>query len=806
MMPKISDTTNKEKMNYQSFINNVLNDYKIAVQSREASLLGRKEVLTGKAKFGIFGDGKEVPQLALARVFKNGDFRSGYYRDQTIAIATGMSSLKELFSQLYANTDIEKEKNSGGRMMNAHFATRLLDTDGRQISHLNQRNSAADASPTASQMPRALGLALASKYYRQNANLKSELFSEKGNEVVFATIGDASTSEGHFWETLNAAGVLHVPLVISVWDDGYGISVPIKYQTTKGSISEIVQGFYTDEEGNGIDIYVVNGWDYASLVETYETAVNHTRKTHTPCLIHVKEITQPQGHSTSGSHERYKSKERLEWEKEFDGIQKMREWIISNAIANEEILTQIESESKEEVKNAQKEAWLDFLHPIKVDIEFVSVMFDNLSGVSMSKEFIYEKKNELLSKPDPFRKDIQESIRQILFETRTESSLERSALIAWLEEFNIKNQELFNSSLYSTSDNSALNIQTVEAVFEDSSPLINGYEILNKCFDSALERDQRICAFGEDLGKIGDVNQGFMGLQAKYGEERVFDVGIREATIVGQGLGMALRGLRPIAEIQYLDYLLYGLQVISDDLATLRYRTSGGQQAPLIIRTRGHRLEGIWHTGSPMGMIINAIKGVYVCVPRNMVQAAGFYNLFLQSDDPVLIIECLNGYRLKEKLPSNISSFTVPIGVPEILIKGDDITLVTYGSCCRIAQSAIEKLSSIGISVELIDVQTLIPFDIHHKISESVKKTNRLVFLDEDVPGGATAFMLQQVLENQNIFKYLDSIPVTITAKDNRTAYGSDGDYFCKPNVDDVIEVLYNIMNESDPSSYPALK
>lgn len=794
------------KIGFDSFRDQVLSDYKLAVVSREASLLGRKEVLTGKAKFGIFGDGKELPQIALSKFFRNGDFRSGYYRDQTIALATGMVTLRELFAQLYADTDLTREPHSGGRMMNAHFATRLLDETGWWKDHLAQKNTSADASPTGSQMPRALGLALASKYYRGiDDKTIQEGFSSNGDEVTFATIGDASTSEGVFWETLNAAGVMRVPLVISVWDDGYGISVPIDFQTTKGSISEIVSGFYVNEKGQGFDIYIVKAWDYAALVETYEAAVAKTRETHIPCLIHVKEVTQPQGHSTSGSHERYKSKERLAWERDFDCIKKMREWMLANAIATDDQLDAMETEARQEVAIAKREAWEQYLQPIKEDIAELNDLVENLASVSSEAERLNHLKQQLNSLPDPLRRNVAEASREALYATRFEQSSEREVLSSWTTQYIDFNSKRYNDHLYSSSEKAAINIEHIPAEYNDDAPQLNGFEILNKVFDAALSRDNRIVAFGEDVGKIGDVNQGFAGLQAKHGDKRVFDTGIREATIIGQGQGMAMRGLRPIAEIQYLDYLLYGLQPISDDLATLRYRTANGQQAPMIIRTRGHRLEGIWHTGSPMGMIISAVRGVYVCVPRNMVQAAGFYNLLLQSDDPAIVVESLNGYRLKEKLPTNYDTFTVPLGVPEVLREGEDLTLVTYGSCCRVAQDACDKLQELGISVELIDVQTLLPFDVNHMIRESVKKTNRIVFLDEDVPGGASAFMMQQVMEHQNIFRFLDSLPRTLSAKPNRAAYASDGDYYCKPNVEDIVELVYEMMNETDPASFPKL-
>mgnify|MGYP003328630010 FL=1 len=796
----------EKKISFAEFKIEVLNDFKLACQSREASLLGRKEVLTGKAKFGIFGDGKEVAQIALSKVFQNGDFRSGYYRDQTIALATGMATLDQLFSQLYADADINNEPHSGGRMMNAHFATRLLDENGEWKNHTETKNTSADSSPTASQMPRALGLALASKFYRENPELRGENnFSVNGNEVVFATIGDSSTSEGHFWETLNAAGVIKVPLAITVWDDGYGISVPQKYQTTKENISEIISGFQTDENGRGIDIYVVNGWDYAALIETYTKGIAKVRATHIPALFHVRELTQPQGHSTSGSHERYKSKERLEWEKEFDCNRQMRDWIIKNAIATNDELDEIEIAAKKEVREAARRALDAFTAPIKNEIAELASLLDEVASTSEHAEEIFNKKNELLATKDAIRKDALITAREVLLLTRNENSSSRNQLSDWKKNYLQKCERIYTSHLVSESSQSALNVSEVKAEYNEDAPVLNGYEILNAFFDKAIERDGNVIAFGEDVGKIGDVNQGFAGLQAKHGEHRVFDTGIREATIVGQGMGMAMRGLRPIAEIQYLDYLLYALQPMSDDLATLLYRSAGGQKAPLIIRTRGHRFEGIWHTGSPIGMILNSIRGIHFCVPRNMTQAAGFYNTLLKSDDPALVIECLNGYRLKEKLPSNISEFTVPLGVPEVIREGEDITIVTYGSCCRVAEEAAEKAAAVGISVEIVDVQTLLPFDINHLTVESVKKTNRVIFLDEDVPGGASAFMLQKVLEEQNAMQHLDSLPKTITSKENRGAYASDGNYFCKPNAEDVFEAVYAIMRESDPMSFPEI-
>ncbi|MEO6167622.1 MAG: thiamine pyrophosphate-dependent enzyme, partial [Chitinophagales bacterium] len=786
------------QLTFEEFKQQVVTDYRLAVISREASLMGRKEVLRGKAKFGIFGDGKELAQIALSRVFKDGDFRSGYYRDQTIAFATGMCTVRQFFAQLYADTNLENEPMSGGRQMNGHYITRMLDENGKFKDLTSMKISAADASPTASQMPRALGLALASKKFREVPSLKNyPQFSDNGNEVVFATIGDASTSEGHFWETLNAAGVLKVPLAISVWDDGYGISVPISYQTTKQSISEITAGFMVDENGNGVDIYVVNGWDYVSLIETYEKGIAKVRETHIPALFHVKELTQPQGHSTSGSHERYKSKERLEWERDFDCNKKMREWIIRYAIISEEECDTIESEAKEFVIAERKAAWDEFNNPIKNSIVELSGLLNEIAATAASAAEILTIKNNLQTAIDPVKKDVLVAAKNALQLLSKENHQLRDQLVRWKNEYAAIQRATYSSHLYSQSDESAMLVKEVKPLYNEDAALINGFEILNHCFDAALQREPRLFAFGEDLGQIGDVNQGFSGLQVKYGIDRVFDVGIREATIIGQGIGMAMRGLRPIAEIQYLDYLLYGLQPLSDDLATLLWRTRGGQKAPLIIRTRGHRLEGVWHSGSPIGMILNAIRGIYLLVPRNMVQAAGFYNTMLLSDDPALIIECLNGYRLKEKLPSNIGEMTLPLGIPEVLHMGTDVTIITYGSSCRIAMEAIEKLKSFGISVELIDVQTLLPFDLNHSIVESLKKTNRVVFLDEDVPGGASAYMMQEVLEVQNGYRYLDSKPVTITSPANRPAYATDGDYFCKPNPEDIFEAVYQIMREA---------
>lgn len=790
-------------LTFEDFRQQVLSDYRLAVVSREASLIGRREVLRGKAKFGIFGDGKEVAQLALARAARPGDWRSGYYRDQTFAFATGICTVRQFFAQLYANPDLEHEPMSGGRQMNAHFATRYLDAEGNWLSQLEQVNSAADSSPTSSQLPRALGLALASRKYREHADtLPADGFSVNGNEVVFATIGDASTAEGNFWETLNAAGVLQVPLVIIVWDDGYGISVPVNYQTTKGSISEICEGFRTSEKA-GIDIYAVKGWDYPALVEVFARAAERARTHHQPALVHVQELTQPQGHSTSGSHERYKSAERLQWEKDHDCIARMRQWIQHYSLATEEELTSLEAEAKAYAAAERQAAWDAFNKPIREGFATLSHMLIRAASRTGDNQ-LAEWATVNPSQPDLLRRDVLSRAKQALFRLRQHPDDVRTELATWTREFERSCRQSFTSHLIPEGHRSALRISEIKPVYSENSPLLNGYEILNRFFDLALQRDPRLFAFGEDVGKIGDVNQGFAGLQARYGEGRVFDTGIREQTIIGQGLGMAMRGLRPIAEIQYLDYLLFGLQTLSDDVATLHYRTAGGQIAPLIVRTRGHRLEGIWHAGSPMGMIIHAVRGMHVLVPRNMTQAAGFYNTLLQSDDPAIVVECLNGYRLKEKLPDNLAAFTVPLGVPEILVAGDDVTLVTYGSCVRIAQEAVAQLQEAGISVELIDVQTLLPFDLHHVIGNSVRKTNRLVIVDEDVPGGASAFIYQQVMETQGIWRWLDSEPVTLTAAANRPAYASDGDYFCKPQVEDILQAVYRIMQEADPGSFPA--
>lgn len=794
----LSTAKDLKNMDFEAFRKEVIEDYKLAFESRQASLLGRKEVLTGKAKFGIFGDGKEVAQIAMAKAFKHGDTRSGYYRDQTFMFATGMNTIQQFFAQLYAHTDVEAEPNSAGRSMNGHFGSRLLDEHGNWLPQTDRFNSSSDISPTAGQMPRLLGLALASKLYRQNKDLHAFTdFSKNGNEVAFGTIGNASTSEGGFWEVINAAGVLQVPLAMSVWDDGYGISVPAKYQTTKENISTILKGFHSDENGVGVDIYKAKGWDYPELCRVYQEAIDHCRTNHRPVLIHISEVTQPQGHSTSGSHERYKSKDRLQWEQDFDCLKKMREWMEEHNIATGAELDQIENEAIEFVNESKKKAWEAYLAPLKQDKAQVLEILNKFNHPKVAAI-----SSELAATKDAIRKDIGVAINKVLIETIGDNSEERNELKAYFDRFIAENYERYSSKLFSESDKNIHAIPEVKAVYNDDK-LVDGREVVLACFDAALGRDPRVFAFGEDVGAIGDVNQGFAGMQEKYGEMRVSDTGIRELSIIGQGIGAAMRGLRPIAEIQYLDYLLYALQIMSDDIATMQYRTKGGQKTPIIIRTRGHRLEGIWHSGSPMGMIIHAVRGMHVCVPRNMTQAAGMYNLLLQADEPALVVECLNGYRLKEKLPSNVGEFTVPLGIPEVMTEGSDVTIVSYGSTLRVIQEAMSKLDSIGISCELIDVQTLLPFDVNHLIVESLKKTNKVVFIDEDVPGGATSYMMQKVLEEQKGYLYLDAQPITITAKAHRPAYGTDGDYFSKPNAEEIFISIYNLMHEYNPEKYP---
>ena len=786
-----------------------LADFKMACVSREASLSGRKEVLRGNAKFGIFGDGKEIAQVAMARVFQKGDFRSGYYRDQTFMLASGLATVEQLYAQLYAHADENYEPFSGGRQMNAHFATPLINKDGDWLDHTQMKNVSADISPTAGQMARALGLALASKKYRASADLNRngfEKFSNAGNEVSFCTIGDASTSEGIFWETINAAGVMQVPLAVFVWDDGYGISVPNKYQTTKSSISEVLKGFQSSSDQPGIDIYTVKAWDYASLIETFSKGIDKVRKNHSPCLFHVQECTQPQGHSTSGSHERYKTAERLEWEKTQDGILQMKLWLIDKKWATAEELEAIQETAAQEVKKAIKTAFQDFMNPIKSTCQEALVLVEQLLGQSNHKSEIENVRNQLLAIPEPLFRDVFKMGRQILHICRNEQTEAKNNLQTFVQEGMLSFRKKYTHSLYSETKHAALAIQEIKPKYLDESPLKSGFEILNACFDAHLQNNPSFFAFGEDVGRIGDVNQGFMGMQEKYGIERVFDVGIREWSIIGQAIGMSMRGLRPLAEIQYLDYLIYALSALSDDLATVRYRSNGKQKAPAIIRTRGHRLEGIWHSGSQLGLLLSSLRGICVLVPRDMTRAVGFYNTMLQADDPCVVVECLNGYRLKERLPENINEFTVPVGVPEILNEGNDISLVTYGSCVRVAQEAMLQLNEMGISVELIDVQSLLPFDIHHQIVESVKKTNRLVVFDEDVSGAASAFILDKILVEQGAYQYLDSAPLTVHAADVRPAYGSDADYFIKPSAEDLIEKITNIMHEQKPHFYKPLK
>lgn len=794
-------------LNFEEFKNIVLSDYRLINESRQASLLGRKEVLTGKAKFGIFGDGKELAQVALSKVFQNGDFRSGYYRDQTFMFAIKALTLQEWFAGLYADTNAINEPMSAGRQMGGHFGTKSLNDDGSFKALVHQKNSSSDISPTGAQMPRLLGLAYASHFYRINKDLHQEpytQFSNKGNEVAFGTIGDASTSEGLFWETINAGGVLQVPMVVSVWDDGHGISVPKKYQTTKESISEVLKGFQKHEGTNGYEILKTKGWDYVHLVDTYQKAAAIAREKHTPVLVHVEEVTQPQGHSTSGSHERYKSKERLQWEADFDCVKKMREWIEQNAIATADELNRVEEEAKEAVKLAKSAAWTNYLQPIKQEIQDLNGIFESLKAENAATEVIQAVQNELLSIKEPIRKDIQVAAKKVARAIKLSNSPARQALNNWLSRSKAENEERYGSHLYSQSSQQVKYITPVAVQYSDEKQ-VDGREILRDNFDAILGKYPNTLIFGEDSGKIGGVNQGLEGLQAKYGEHRVFDTGIREATIMGQAIGLAMRGLRPIAEIQYLDYLLYALQLMSDDLATVQWRTKGAQKAPVLIRTRGHRLEGVWHSGSPMGMIVHACRGINICVPRNMTIASGFYNTLLEADEPALIVEPLNAYRLKEKQPANFGEYKVALGIPETLTEGTDVTLVTYGSSVRVAQDAVKLLQEHGISVELIDLQTLIPFDIHKTIINSVKKTNRLVVLDEDVPGGASAYILQQILEVQGAYPYLDSAPTTLTAKEHRPAYGSDGDYFSKPSADDVFDCIYALMYEVNPGQFPKI-
>jgi pyruvate/2-oxoglutarate/acetoin dehydrogenase E1 component/TPP-dependent pyruvate/acetoin dehydrogenase alpha subunit len=796
MEPTPSVEYQEEMLSFEGFRNTILEDYKMAVVSREVSLLGRREVLTGKGKFGIFGDGKEVAQIAMAKFFQNGDFRSGYYRDQTFMFAAGLASVEQFFAQLYADPDVNNDPFSAGRQMDAHFSTPMVDRNGNWLDLVNRKNVSADMAPTASQMPRALGLAYASKCFRSAKNSgQFESLTSNGNEICFCTIGDASTSEGHFWETVNAAGVLQVPLAIFVWDDGYGISVPKNYQTTKGSISDALRGMEKSEHSNGIRIYKVKAWDYAGMCEVFEEALEMTRQTHVPVIFHVEEVTQPQGHSTSGSHERYKSPERLEWEKEWDCLRKMKEWMIENGLGDADELADIEATAKAFVRDSRNRAWENFQTPIRAIVTDAAEM---IRGIVINDMEVYNQlqklANDLQANKETLRRDIFRSL------TIAMEVAYQSPSIPEVKEFYDKllaeNKLLFNSDLYNEGPKSPMLVAEVKPLIAADAAFVNGYEILNKYFDTLFTQNPYVYAFGEDVGHIGDVNQGFAGLQDKHGADRISDTGIRELTIIGQAIGLALRGLRPIAEIQYLDYLLYGLQPLSDDVATVHFRTKGQQSYPLIIRTRGHRLEGIWHSGSPMGMMLHALRGMHICVPRNMVQAAGMYNTLLRGNDPAIVVECLNGYRLKEKMPGNLLEFTIPLGVPEITREGDDITIVSYGSTLRIIDDAAERLQKLGISCEIIDVRTLLPFDIHHLIIQSLKKTNRIVFIDEDVPGGAAAYMLNKVMEEQKAFKWLDISPRTITAQAHRPSYGSDGDYFSKPNAEDIVWTIRDMMQE----------
>lgn len=801
--------TKKQISEYTFSKEEVVNDLRIAIESRHASLIGRKEVFMGKAKFGIFGDGKEVAQLAMAKFFQEGDFRSGYYRDQTFMFAIDQLSIQEFYAQLYAHTDIKAEPSSGGRCMNSHFSTRSLNDDGTWKNLTNQKNSSADVSTTSGQMPRLLGLAYASKIYRnnpafQNAQL-GEKFTRNGNEVAFGTIGNASCAEGPFFESINAAGILQVPMVCSVWDDGYGISVPNKYQMTKNSVSEALKGFQRTDGSNGLEVFTVDGWDYPALVKTYKKAVDLARTKHVPALIHVVNVTQPQGHSTSGSHERYKSKERLEWELEYDCLKKMKEWAIEQAFITEEGIEELEKNALIKVKGERKAAWDSFKKSMTQEYdEAMDLMNRAVSSVPQNNEILRLAK-ELKKTINPIRKDAISVVRKSLRELRNTNLPIKTNMQEWVQKERRENYERYSSHLYSESKFAALKIEGVTPTYTADSPMVDGREIMQACFDKIFETNPYVFAIGEDVGKIGDVNQAFAGLQEKYGEVRVTDTGIRETTILGQGLGSALRGLRPIIEIQYLDYIYYAITGLTDDLACLQYRTKGGQKAPLIIRTRGHRLEGVWHSGSPMAALIHSMRGVNILVPRNMTKAAGFYNTMLKSDEPALIVECLNGYRLKEKMPENINEISTPLGIPEVIREGTDLTIVTYGSMCRIVMEAADQLAKIGINTEVIDVQTLLPFDTTGLICKSLQKTNRVIFADEDMPGGGTGYMMQQVLDGQKAYEYLDSNPVCISAMSHRPAYATDGDYFSKPNTEDIFETAYEIMSEVNPSEYPKL-
>src|SRR5688572_11002664 len=781
----------------------IIKDYRLAHQSRQASIIGRREVLSGKAKFGIFGDGKEIAQIAIARAFRKGDWRSGYYRDQTWMFMVGAMNIQEFFAQLYAHADITYEPASAGRQMNAHFASRNLYPNGTWRAQTKMYNTAADISPTAAQMPRTVGLAYASVLYRHLQELKEfKDFSNNGDEVAFATIGNASTAEGLFWESVNAIGVLKSPAVISIYDDGYGISVPNEFQMVKGNIGTLLTGFGRNgkKDSSGYNLYTVPAWDYPALIETYQTATDQAREHHTPALVHVIDVTQPQGHSTSGSHERYKTPQRLKWEEEFDGLKKMREWMIANRVATDPQLAALEKANYESVEGLRKTAWDTYLSPLTDERDQVMDMLDEIAGGSNHASELSDVRERLASLPSFTRRDIHGAAHEALRILRDEAHPTKQVLIEWKNEQDRINVERYGSHLYS---GSALKVEEIKPIYSESSPTMFGFEVINAAFDAALAREPRLIAFGEDVGRLGDVNQGFKGMQEKYGELRVTDTGIREATILGQAIGMALRGLRPIAEIQYLDYVLYCLQTMSDDLASLHWRTAGGQKAPVIVRTRGHRLEGVWHAGSPMAGIIHLVRGIYVLVPRDMTRAAGFYNTLLRSDEPAIVVEVLNGYRVKEKLPNNIGEMTVPLGVPEIIREGRDVTVVTYGACCRIVMETAEKLSRMGIEIEVIDVQSLMPFDVHGMIVESLKKTSRVLFVDEDVPGGTTAYMMQEVIEKQGGYFHLDSPAKTLSAKAHRPAYGSDGDYWSKPNMETIFDAIYEMMHEVSPSNYP---
>ncbi|PTQ94157.1 pyruvate/2-oxoglutarate/acetoin dehydrogenase E1 component [Mucilaginibacter yixingensis] len=794
------------ELSFDEFRKIVINDYRIGYESRAASILGRREVLTGKAKFGIFGDGKEVAQLAMAKAFRKGDWRAGYYRDQTFMFATGMSNLKEFFAQLYAHPDPAKDPASAGRQMNCHYATRFIDASGNWVNQAETMNCSSDISTTGGHMPRLLGLAYASKLYRQNPELAYlKQFSVSGNEVAFGSIGNGATSEGLFFETFNAGGVLQVPMAISIWDDAYAISVPASLQTTKEDISEVLKGFQREEGTNGYEIYKVRGWDYVALCEIYERAISLCRAEHVPVLIHVTEITQPQGHSTSGSHERYKSRERLDWEAEHDCLVQMRKWMIEAAISSDEELDELEAAAKQVVREAQRQAWAEYHTPIISELEHAAGLIDDLATQSDKSYELRELRDEIKKAVEPGRAEVVSAIRKVLRLTVGDNSAARQAIQTWLGQQKELNNERYNTRLFTNTPFSPLHVPVVAAQYSDDARLIDGREILNACFDANFERDKSIVAFGEDVGAIGDVNQGFAGLQAKYGDLRITDTGIRESTIIGQGMGLAMRGLRPIAEIQYIDYLIYAITVLSDDLASLSYRTFGGQKAPVIIRSRGHRLEGIWHSGSPMGTILNTMRGLHLCVPRNMTQAAGMYNTLLRGDEPAVVVESLNGYRLKEKLPANVGDFTVPLGVAEIMKEGTDMTIVSYGSTLRIVLEAAKELEGMGINVEVIDPQTLYPFDKEQACRKSLEKTSKLLVIDEDIPGGGSAYILQQILEGQKGYYLLDSAPHTLCAKEHRPPYGSDGDYFSKPSQDDVVEAVYAMMHEANPGKYPAI-